>query len=109
MFQRKKKIDIPFTAFLQIVGVVFYCFLIGSFFNLMAKMSLEPPGFLGIILMLFLLVFSAAITGSLIFGYSAFLALNNRIKEALSLLAHTFLFGFISLIIILFVVLALGV
>lgn len=110
MFQRKKKIDIPFIALIQTFGVIIYCTLIAGLFRIIAEISPEEPaGFLGSILILSLLVFSAAITGSLVFGYPAYLALTKRIKEALSVLAHTFLFGLVVIVVVLFVVVVLGV
>ncbi len=66
----------------------------------------KRPNILGWILMLFLLVFSAAVTGLLVFGYPVYLVLNKKIKEALKVLGYTFLYCLgIILIVILFVVL----
>jgi len=49
--------------------------------------------------MLTLLVFSAAITGTLVFGYPVYLVLvKNKIKEALTILAFTLLFTFILIL-----------
>lgn len=43
--------------------------------------------------MLTLLVFSAAVSGSIVFGYPAYLTLvKNKIKEALTILAFTLLY-----------------
>ena len=78
---------------LQAVGVIIYCAIIASFFFFMAK-SQANPGFFGFFLMLLLLVFSAAITGSLVFGYPVYLAVvKNKIKEALEILAFTLLYA----------------
>ncbi len=77
---------------LQAIGINVYCALIAGFFYLMTKSS-PRPGFFGFFLMLILLVFSAATTGSLMFGYPTYLALvKNKIKEALTILAFSLLF-----------------
>ena len=79
-------------GFLQAALLTVYCGLIALFFYSMAKFPVQP-GFFGFFLMLALFVFSAAITGSLVFGYSTYLALvKNRIKEALTILIYTLLF-----------------
>ncbi|MBU1177319.1 hypothetical protein KKH96_02635, partial [Patescibacteria group bacterium] len=89
-------------SFLQALGVVVYCFLIGSFLQLGERFFPQPPVFLLPVLILTLLVFSAAVTGMIVFGYPAYLALNNRIKEALIIFLYTLLYflGFIGIMII---------
>jgi len=79
------------VGLLQALGVAIYSALIGGFFYFMEVVSAKP-GFLGIVLMLIIFVFSAAITGSIVFGYSAYLALNGKIKAALEILAYTLLY-----------------
>jgi len=94
----EKKYNPSLIGFLQAAGVFIYCGLIAAFFFYMTKTA-SQPGFFGFFLMLALLVFSAAVTGSLVFGYPSYLALvKNRIKEALTILTYTLLY---SLIIIL--------
>lgn len=89
-------------GFLQALGVVVYAGLVSGFFHFLPRFFENEPGFLGMTLMLSLLVFSAAVSGSIVFGYSAYLALNQKIKEALRLLTYTFLYclGIIGIIII---------
>lgn len=83
---------------LQALGVTTYCAFIATFFYIMAQ-SRHEPGFFGFFAMLMMLVFSAAMTGSLVFGYPTYLALvKNRVKDAITILAFTLLF---SLVIIL--------
>lgn len=96
------KTKLSLIGFLQALGVVIYCSLIASLFWFFKIFSETPPEFWGTVLMLTLLVFSASVTGSLVFGYSAYLVLNQRIKEALTLLAYTLLYflGIIGIIII---------
>ena len=83
----------------QALGVTVYCGLVALLFNYLTKAIPAGPGFFGFFFMLVLLVFSAAVTGSVVFGYSAYLVLvRNKIKEALTILTFTL---FYSLVIIL--------
>lgn len=88
----------------QSLGVTVYCSLVASFFRYIGQTSVQPDGIAGVTLMLFLMVFSAAVTGLLVFGYPAYLALHNKIKEALLILAFTLLYSLLIFIIILFLV-----
>ncbi|OGY22833.1 MAG: hypothetical protein A2Y57_02915 [Candidatus Woykebacteria bacterium RBG_13_40_7b] len=99
----KKQVSPNLVGLLQSLGVAIYCLLIGSFFFFMEKTTLKP-GFLGIALMLILLVFSASITGSIVFAYPAYLCLNKKIKESLEILAYTLLYSLIIILLILFAV-----
>jgi len=100
----------PFLiGLLQALGVVLYCALIVGVFNLFGKASTAPMGFFGSVLMLVLLVFSAAVTGSIVFGYPTYLFLREKqTKEALLILAYTLLYSlaFIIIAIVLIAVLA---
>lgn len=95
-----KKLNPSTIGFLQALGVVIYCALVVGILNLFGKIFFAPPGFWGSLLILVLLVFSAAVSGSIVFGYPAYLALNKKIKEALSILAYTLLYSLIIIIII---------
>ena len=64
----------------------------------MSETSLQP-GYLGVFLMLVLLVFSAAVSGSLVFGLPAYLAFNKKIKEAITLLGYTLFFSFLIILV----------
>ncbi len=84
---------------LQAVGISAYCALIASFFYLMSKTQKEPQ-FFGFFLLLTLLVFSAAVTGSMMFGYPAYLVLvKNKTKEALTILVYSLLFTFVLILV----------
>lgn len=86
---------------LQAIGVIAYCVLIAVLFNFLGKTAVQPPGILGFAAILVLLVFSAAVTGSIVFGYSAYLLFKEKkIKEPLFVLAFTALFSLIILAII---------
>src|SRR3972149_5419405 len=85
--------NLALVGFLQAVGVTLYCALVAVFFFYLTKTKVQPPGFFGFFLILALLVFSAAITGSLVFGYGAYLTLvKNQIREAFTILLYTLLF-----------------
>ena len=101
-----KKLSSHLIGLLQALGVVIYCILIIGLFQLFAKIMPQPPKFFGPVLSLIVLVFSAAVTGSLIFGRAAYLALNRRIKEGLSVLGFTLLYCFGIIIIITILIIA---
>jgi len=60
-----------FIGLMQALGVVIYCILVSGVFLVLGKTNTAPPAFLGVAFMLLFLVFSAAITGALVFGYFA--------------------------------------
>jgi len=99
-----KKTKLSNIGLLQAVGVAGYCFLISGFFQLMEKLAIEPPVFLTAAFMLMLVVFSVAVVGSIVFGYPAYLALNQKIKQALFVIAFNLIYllciGVIVLVII---------
>lgn len=100
------KPNLHLIGFLQALGVALYCALVGGTFWLFDKFFISPPGFLGVVLILTFFVFSAAVTGSLVFGYSAYLVLNQKIKEALTIFAYTLLYCLAILAVIVIVLVA---
>lgn len=85
---------------LQAMGVIGYCVLIALLFNFLGKTQ-QPPGFLGAAAMLVILVFSAAVSGSIVFGYPAYLFFKEgRIKDSLLILLFTGVFCLIIVAII---------
>ena len=89
----------------QALGVAVYCGLIASFFMMMEKLSPPPDGsFKMIALMLLILVFSAAITGALVFAYPAYLVVNKEVKKGLSILGYTFLYLLLIIILAVFLI-----
>ena len=88
MFKSKASL----IGFLQALCLIVYCSLIAGLFRFADNFITGAPGFLITAFMLLLFVFSAAVTGSIVFGYSFYLALNQQIKEALSVFAYTILF-----------------
>lgn len=83
-------------AFLNSVGTALYIGAVGSFmyYGSMIKIG-KKANFLAPIAMLLLFVFSAALTGSLIFGKPALLYIDGKKKEALILLIYTLLIFFV--------------
>ncbi len=102
-----KKLSLSLIGFLQALGVVLYCSFVGSFLYFGNKFFPKEPSFLINVLILVLLVFSAAITGSIVFVYPAYLALNQKIKEALHVFFYTLLYslGIIGIMVVLLAVL----
>ena len=96
------RLNIPLLGLVQALSVALYCSLVASFMFYVERTA-NQPGIVGIILLLILFVFSAAVTGSLVFGIAAYLALKNRIKEALSLLLYTLLSTFGILLVVMLV------
>ena len=86
------KISLSSIGFLSALGVVVYCGLISGLFRILEESLLTTTPFWAMILILTLLVFSAALMGLVVFGYPVYLIINKRIKDALILLSHTFLF-----------------
>ena len=104
-----KKLNTSLIGLFQALGVVIYCALIVGIFNFFGKNFAGPAGFFGSILILVLLVVSAAVTGSIVFGYPAYLFLKHkRTKEALLILAHTLLYCLGIVIIALVLIAVLG-
>jgi uncharacterized membrane protein YbhN (UPF0104 family) len=88
-----KKFNPSTIGLFQALGMVIYCSLVVGIMNWFGKIFFAPPGFWGSLLILVLLVFSAAVSGSIVFGYPAYLALNKKMKEALSILGFTALYS----------------
>ena len=62
----KGRVRPSLVGLLQSVAVASYCALVGAFMFYISRTAVQP-GYLGIFLMLVLLVFSAAVTGTLVF------------------------------------------
>lgn len=88
---------------IQALGVAVYCALVAGFVDLMSRTEIMMPRFWGTAFMLVLLVFSAAATGLIVFGYPVLLFLKSRVKEGLVLLGYTLLFCLVVLMFILII------
>lgn len=98
-----KKLSPATIGLLQALAVTLYCTLVSSFFRLMNDLP-RTPGVFHVTLVLFLLVFSAAVCGLVVFGYPAFLMINKHTKRAVAILAYTFLFSMAIMLAILLVI-----
>ena len=104
-YLEKKKPSV--VGLYQAIAITLYCALIALFFMYITKTAAQP-GFFGFFLLLILMVFSAAVTGSLVFGYPTYLAVvRNKIKEASTVLAFTLLY--FSAIILITIILIISV
>ncbi len=90
-----KKISPPLAGLLQTFGVIIYCILISLFFQYAGNYFPKSSELLISTFMLFLLVVSAGITGSMVFGYPAYLALKKDFKAAIYVLLYTLLYSVI--------------
>ncbi|MEK7581313.1 MAG: hypothetical protein AAB512_03445 [Patescibacteria group bacterium] len=87
------------------LSTVLYCGAIALFFNFMSKSTIKP----GFFLMLLLFIFSAAVTGTFVFGYPAYLAVaKNKIGEAINILAFTLLYSLAIILIVATLILSLA-
>lgn len=86
---------------LQAAGVAGYVLLISGALSLLQAVLEPSSDFVAATLMLTLLVFSAAATGSMVFGYPAYLMFNKRAKEAVQTFAYTLGFLLLAVILIL--------
>lgn len=104
-----KKLNLSTIGLLQALGVAVYCALVVGIMNWFGQVFFAPPGFWGSLLILVLLVFSAAVSGSIVFGYSAYLFLKHKkTKEPLSILAFTLLYCLAIIMIITVLIAALA-
>lgn len=83
--------DILKYALINATLTVFYIGLVASFlFNVERLFPQEPQTMLVPMLMLMLFVFSAALTGTLVFGRPILWYIDGKKKEAVTLLCYTF-------------------
>lgn len=84
------------TALMNTLATAFYVAAVGTFmyYGTMVKIG-KTAQVLGPIAMLLLFVFSAALTGYLVFGKPAILYVDGKKKEALGLLGYTLTFLFV--------------
>jgi len=87
------KLQPSVIGFLQALAVFIYVIKVAAFIFFITQ-TLDEPGYFGIVLMLVLLVFSAGVTGTLVFGLPVYYALKNEISRAVSILIYTFLYTF---------------
>lgn len=105
---KQKKLNPSLIGLLQALGIVVYCALVVGLFHLLKDVFLSLPAILASGISLVVLVFSAAVTGSLVFGRVAYLALNKKIKQGLAVLGYTLLYCLGLIIVIVVLVAALS-
>jgi len=93
-----KNSDFIKRGFLFAAGLFFYVMLVATIMSHAATVFGDKKTLLGPVVFLMLFVFSATISGGLVFGYPAWLFLNGKKKESLKQLFYTILFIFIILI-----------
>lgn len=93
------KVSASLVGLCQALGVGVYTAIIAAFLYLVGQSGLQP-GYWGVVVMLVLLVLSAAITGSLVFGLAAYHALRGRTRLGFEIFAYTilYIFVFVSLV-----------
>lgn len=89
---------------LSALGVGLYCTLVAGFFRFGEGIFGNYQGFFLIVLMLVLLVISAAITGSLVFGLSVYWIYKGQTTYGLKVLASTLIWLIVVLAIILIII-----
>jgi len=104
---KNKKLKPYLVGLFQAFGISAYCALVILFFQVMENSGIETNQMVAGILMLIILVFSAAISALIVFGRSVYLTINKRIKEAMYILAFTFLY-LIAIIMIIVLLLCLS-
>lgn len=93
MLKQLEKEKVWKVGLLQALLIALYCAGIATFFNFISQ-AIPRPGFYGFFLMLVLLVFSAAVTGCLVFAYPTYLAvIKQKIGQAAAVLAYTLIFS----------------
>lgn len=87
------------VGLLQALAVAIYCGLVATFITNIEHIFPNQPGVVGLFLFLSLLVFSASITGSLVFAYPVYLAvMKKKLNEAFQVLAFTVFFLLIFIV-----------
>lgn len=88
------------VGFFQAVGIVLYVMLVATFMSSVENVFSDVPEVLAAITMLLLFVFSAAVTSSLFFGYSVLVVIQKQVRRALEIVAWTFGWLFVGVILV---------
>lgn len=94
-----EKRNIIQISFLSSVSVFLYIAGVATLIHNIDKIIDSPNTYWGPVMFLMLFVFSALITGLLVLGYPLWLYLDNRKKDAVTLLLYTVTWLFILLIV----------
>ncbi|MCX6779115.1 MAG: hypothetical protein NTU97_02700 [Candidatus Magasanikbacteria bacterium] len=91
---------ITLMGFLSAVALLAYVFLVALFFSFAERLMGEKPGFSGFGIFLLLLVFSASLCGTLMFGRPIYLFLNNFKKESIWQIVSNLVWVFVLLVLV---------
>lgn len=100
MFKKSENLKPYLIGLFQALGISVYCILIVLFFQTMENSSIKVNEIIAGSLILIILVLSAAISALMVFGRSVYLVINKKIREALNILAYTFLYLIVIIMII---------
>lgn len=78
---------------MQAIGVALYCLLVALLVYSTGQINIEVPTYLGIACVLFTLVISVAIVGSLVFGKAFLIFMKGDKAAALYIVGYTIFFG----------------
>lgn len=92
-----------FIGLLLAIGVAVYVALISALMYALETIDFIPPMYVSMIVMLTLLVLSAAVTGSLVFTYPVLLAIRKKTKEALLVFASTLVWLVVFIILLMLI------
>lgn len=93
------KINPAIVGLYQALGIVVYTTLVAVIITSLEGTGLNSPDILAIPTILTLLVLSAGITGSLVFGLPVYFTFaKNDIKRAISILGYTFIYLFTAVL-----------
>jgi len=99
-----RKPSLATIGLMQAVGGIAYCLLVAGLLSFMENIANRPPQIIAITFMLFLLVFSAAVSGSIVFAYPAYLiTARKETKNAIMVLGYTLLFSALLIVALLLV------
>ena len=100
MFKKSENLKPYLIGLFQALGISVYCILIVLFFQGMENSSIKVNEIIAGSLILIILVLSAAISALIVFGRPVYLVINKKIREALNILAYTFLYLIVIIMII---------
>lgn len=101
--KKQEKLSLPFIGFLQALGLVLYCCLVGLFIWRSNKLFGPPYYFLGPALFFALFVVSAMISALMVLGYPFYLFWEKKqTNEALKLVFHTIGWTIFFILVIIF-------
>jgi len=101
IFQKRPKKDPNIIGLLQALTVLVYCGLISLLFWRGDSLFSKIPDVVGTILVLGLLVFSAAFTGAVVFGLSIYLFFQKQVRLGIQVFSYTLLYLFLIILLLL--------